>query len=297
MSSRPRPIHAPHGPPRFRVSRHPLNSTPSATDEFRLPDHHSRSAAVRSFAGGDGQLTPRLLGAAAHVNLPDADRAGAAVRHTVGMRVAGVSTADTHSDWGWRRRLVASRSAKPAPQHVTETLPLCHPSPPQVHRSEKALIREAPAVATGRSGRGRKAANLALDVEGGEGRSCGRRKTDLTDDAIVTAVVGRIAGKFPMLDLAQFTAQTRKALEPFGAVRICSFLSVLVDRRVVVALGPTQAAERGGVPGDGFSQGRRCLWPSGCWSGPRVGVHVVQQRLRCLYVGGEAVDLIVKHRR
>ena len=113
----------------------------------------------------------------------------------------------------------------------------------------------------------------------------------------MTAVVGRIAGKFPMLDLAQFTAQTRKALEPFGAVRICSFLSVLVGRRVLVALGPTQAAERGGVPGDGFSRGRRCSWPSGCWSGPRVGVHVVQQCLCCLDVGGEAVELIVEHRR
>jgi len=90
----------------------------------------AHSAAVRSIAGGDGQLTPRLLGAAAHVNLPDADRAGAAMRQTVGMRVAGVSTADTHSDWGWRRRLVASRSAKPAPQHVTETLPFRHHAAP-----------------------------------------------------------------------------------------------------------------------------------------------------------------------
>jgi hypothetical protein len=67
-------------------------------------------------------------------------------------------------------------------------------------------------------------------------------KTDLTDDAIVTAVVGRIAGKFPTLDMAQLTGQTRKALEPFSAARIRSFLPVLVERRVVVALNPAQAA-------------------------------------------------------
>ena len=98
--------------------------------------------------------------------------------------------------------------------------------------------------------------------------------------------------------MAQLTAQTRKALEPFGAARIRSFLPVLVDRRVVVAMGPPRPPpERGGVPGDGFSRGRRCWWPSGCWSGPRVGVHVVQQCLCCLDVGGEAVELIVEHRR
>ena len=297
MSSRPRPIHAPHGPPRFRVSRHPLNSTPSATDEFRLPDHHSRSAAVRSFAGGDGQLTPRLLGAAAHVNLPDADRAGAAMRQTVGMRVAGVSTADTHSDWGWRRRLVASRSAKPAPQHVTETLPLCHPSPPQVHRSEKALIREAPAAATGRSGRGRKAANLALDVERGAGRNRGRPKTDLTDDAIISAVAGRNAGEFPKPWRSSPRRRGRRwsRLAPPESAHSCPCWWTGASWLPSPHARPPAA--RGGVPGDGFSRGRRCWWPSGCWSGPRVGVHVVQQCLCCLDVGGEAVELIVEHRR
>jgi hypothetical protein len=48
-------------------------------------------------------------------------------------------------------------------------------------------------------------------------------KSDLTDDAIVTAVVGKTAGRLT-LEVAQLTGQTRKALEPFGAARIRSFL-------------------------------------------------------------------------
>ena len=237
------PDSCPHDPPQFPRVTHPLNSTPSATDEFRLPDHHSRSAAVRSFAGGDGQLTPRLLGAAAHVNLPDADRAGAAMRQTVGMRVAGVSTADTHSDWGWRRRLVASRPAKPTPQHVTETLPFRHHAAPSsslvVRRLSYAMHPLPQLVVRAGVGKLRTWRSTLREV-----------RVEIVGDARPTSpttrslpgFVGRIAGKFPMLDLAQLTAQTRKALEPFGAVRIRSFLPVLVDRRVVVALRPTLAA-------------------------------------------------------
>ena len=50
--------------------------------------------------------------------------------------------------------------------------------------------------------------------------------TDPADDAIVTAVDGRIAGKFPTLDVAQLTGHTRNAravLAPLGSGHSCPF--------------------------------------------------------------------------
>jgi hypothetical protein len=63
-----------------------------------------------------------------------------------------------------------------------------------------------------------------------------QEKPEQTDEAIVAEVVDRVADKFPATDVARLTSRTRAALEAFSGAHVRTYLPVLVERRVVVAV-------------------------------------------------------------